>query len=91
MQTIYIIGTEMPIPKNHSNVPSLEDVNEKNILELNTSYTISVIDWAQNEFQKIFKMLKSQSKFKFQDILIVFFQSSFFGTPEGFFNSEKIY
>lgn len=91
MQTIYIMDTEMPILKNNSNIHSLEDVKEKDILKLNTSYTISVIDWAQNEFQKIFKTIKIQSRFKFQDILVVFFQSPFFGTPEAFFNSEKIY
>ncbi len=48
MQTIYIMDTEMPIPKEHSSVHSLEEVKEKNLLELNTSYTKSVIDWAQN-------------------------------------------
>lgn len=89
MQTIYIMDTEMPIPKNHSNVHILKDVQENDISELNTSYTMGVIDWAQNEFQKMFKIIKVQSKFTFQDILISFFQSSLFGTPEAFFNSEK--
>ncbi len=34
-------------------------------------------------------MIKVQIEFNFQDILIVFFSNSFFGTPEAFFNSEK--
>lgn len=55
MQTIYITNTEMPIPKNNANVYTLEDVKEKDISELNTSYTELVIDWAKNEFQKYLK------------------------------------
>lgn len=91
MQTIYIMDTEMPIPKNKSNIHSLEDVKGKDILKLNTSYTIFIIDWAQNEFQKIFKTIKIQSGFKFQDILAVFFQSLFLVHQKRSLILKKIY
>lgn len=88
MRTIYIMDNEMPIPKNYSSINTFEDVKEKDILELNTSYTSSVLDWAKNEFQKMFKRINVQSKFYFDDVLIAFFQS-YFNTPEAFFYSEK--
>lgn len=89
MRTIYIMDNEMPIPKNNSSINTFEEVNEKDISELNTSYTSSVLDWAEKEFQKMFKMINVQNKFDFDGILIAFFQSYYFNTPEAFFNSEK--
>lgn len=89
MRTIYIMDNEMPIPKNNSSINTFEEVNEKDISELNTSYTFSVLDWAGKEFQKMFKMINVQNKFDFDGILITFFQSDYFNTPEAFFNSEK--
>lgn len=89
MQTIYFMDTKMPIPKNNSSIYTFGEINEKDISELNTSYTSSVLDWAEKEFQKIFKMLNVQSKFDFGGVSIAFFQSDYFNIPEAFFNSEK--
>lgn len=89
MQTIYFMDTKMPIPENNSSIYTFGEINEKDISELNTSYTSSVLDWAEKEFQKIFKMLNVQNKFDFDGVLIAFFQSNYSNIPKAFFNSKK--
>lgn len=87
MTTIYIMDTTVPIPENITH--TFEDVLEKDVSELNISYTLPVLDWVQNEFKKIFAMVKVQNKFEFQNFFITFFESILWGTPEAFFNSDK--
>lgn len=80
----------MPIPKKNSIMNTFEDVKEKDVLELNTSYTSSVLDWADNEFQKLFKRINVKNKFDFNGILIAFFQSYYFN-QKAFLILAKIY
>lgn len=89
MRTIYIMDNKMPIPKSYSDINTFEDIKEMNVLKLNTSYTSTILNWAENEFQKIFKRVNVQNKFDFDGVLIAFFQSYYFNTPEAFFDSEK--
>ena len=52
METIYFLDTEMPIPSKGSNINSFEDVYSKPVKDLDTSHTIPVVTWVEQEFEK---------------------------------------
>lgn len=89
MQTIYILDSKMPIPTEKSQINTLEQILEGNIENINTSCTVSILSWANNEFEKLFKTINIKNKFSFDNILVAFFQSDLFGCPEGNFNFQK--
>ena len=89
MQKFYMMDTKMPIPQNESMINTLEDIREKNVQDIDTSYTSLVLDWADNEFQKIFKKINVKNKFDFNNVSVAFFQNNYFNVPEGFFDYKK--
>lgn len=89
MRIIYIMDNELPIPKDFSCINTFDEIIEKDISQLDTTYTRPVLYWAKNEFEKIFKFLNINNKFNLNNIYVTFFKSDYFGTPLGFFNPEK--
>ena len=82
METIYFLDTEMPIPSKGSNINSFEDVYSKPVKDLDTSHTIPVVTWVEQEFDKILKKSGAHTKYDFSDISVAFFNSQYYNIPD---------
>lgn len=89
METIYFLDTEMPIPSKGSNINSFEDVYSKPVKDLDTSHTIPVVTWVEQEFDKILKNSGAHTKYDFSDISVAFFNSQYYNIPDAFFSPNK--
>ena len=88
MRYIYIMDSEMPTPENREDINTWEEVNTKYASNLQTTYTQAVLNWAKEEFDKMFSKINCHPEFNLNDIFIAFFSSDYFGVPEGFFRSK---
>lgn len=88
MREIFIMDNEMPTPKNTEGINTWEEVYTKHASELETTYTKDVLNWAKEEFDKMFSKINCQPEFNLKDTFITFFSSNYFGVPEAFFRPK---
>lgn len=89
MRTIYFLDTAIPIPNKDSVIHSYKDVISKPVEDLNISYTVPVLTWVGEEFDKILKNIGISTKFDFSNIAVTFFISQYFNTPEACFSAKE--
>ena len=88
MSVFYVMDTEIPIPK-YSSLCFYDEIKEKSVSELDTSYTKSVLDWSLGEFGKIFRYMDLDFEINYDNLLISFYKSYYISDPIGFYNLQE--